>query len=77
MDMKLSEVKTGQKVQILNFDSEEITLKLMEMGCLPGEIITVENKGPWGDPISILVSGYRLSLRINEADSIKVLEVES
>jgi ferrous iron transport protein A len=59
-------------VQIINFENDEIVIKLMEMGCIPGETMVVENRGPWGDPMSILVSGYRLSLRISEADSIIV-----
>ena len=42
----------------------------MEMGCIPGELITVEQIAPLGDPISISVAGYQLSLRMNEADSI-------
>ncbi len=74
--MKLSEARTGQKVQVVDFENEDIVLKLMEMGCLPGETMIVENKGPWGDPISILVSGYRLSLRISEADSINVMVIK-
>ena len=49
---------------------DEIFLKLMEMGCIPGELITVEQIAPLGDPISISVAGYQLSLRMNEADSI-------
>ena len=40
------------------------------MGCIPGELITVEQIAPLGDPISIAVAGYQLSLRMNEADSI-------
>ena len=44
----------------------------MEMGCLPGEEITLEQVAPLGDPISISVSGYSLSLRLNEAEHIEV-----
>ncbi len=65
-------LQVGLKVQIINFENDEIVIKLMEMGCIPGETMVVENRGPWGDPMSILVSGYRLSLRISEADSIIV-----
>ena len=45
---------------------------LMEMGCVPGELVTVEQVAPLGDPISISVAGYHLSLRLNEANSIFV-----
>ena len=72
MSKRLSEIQTGTTVKILSFEKDEIILKLMEMGCLPGELITVEKKAPWGDPISISVAGYHLSLRLDEADKIIV-----
>ena len=74
---RLSEIEIGKKAIILSFENDEIILKLMEMGCLPGEIISIEKKAPWGDPISITVSGYQLSLRMNEAEKIIVEEVIS
>ena len=70
--MKLSELKTGERGRIQAFESPELELKLMEMGCLPGEEVVVEQKAPLGDPISIRVAGYSLSLRINEAAQIIV-----
>ncbi len=72
---KLSEIAIGVKVKIHSFEKDEIILKLMEMGCLPGEIISIEKKAPFGDPISIIVSGYHLSLRRNEAEKIIVEEL--
>lgn len=71
----LSEIGIGKKVKIIGFDKDEIVLKLMEMGCLPGEVVCIEKKAPWGDPISISISGYTLSLRINEAEKIFVIEL--
>jgi nicotinate-nucleotide adenylyltransferase len=47
----------------------------MEMGCVPGETIKVEQIAPLGDPISISVSGYNLSLRLDEAENIFVEEI--
>lgn len=70
--MRLSELKSGEKARIKDFESSEIELKLMEMGCIPGEEVVVEQKAPLGDPISIRVAGYSLSLRINEAHQIIV-----
>ncbi len=67
---KLSDLKMGESGIIHSFENDEIFLKLMEMGCIPGELITVEQIAPLGDPISISVAGYQLSLRMNEADSI-------
>jgi ferrous iron transport protein A len=70
--MKLSSVKPGTKVKIKSFENHEIILKLMEMGCLPEEEILVWKKAPLGDPIYVMVSGYSLSLRLDEADQIIV-----
>ena len=72
---RLSHIKPGKVVRILSFESNDLLLKLMEMGCVPGEEIKVEQIAPLGDPISITVAGYSLSLRINEADNIFVEEV--
>ena len=74
---KLSEIGIGKKARIIAFETDDIVLKLMEMGCLPGEIINVEKKALWGDPISITVSGYLLSLRLNEAEKIIVEELSN
>lgn len=71
---RLSELKAGSVAKILSFENNDLFLKLMEMGCVPGERIRVEQVAPLGDPISISVSGYNLSLRINEADNIFVEE---
>lgn len=69
---KLSMLKPGQRAVIKNFKKAETYLKLMEMGCVPGESILVDQVAPFGDPISIRVSGYLLSLRLNEAEDIEV-----
>ena len=75
MYKKLSEIKIGQKAIIKSFESDELFLKLMEMGCIPGEKITIEQIAPFKDPISISVAGYTLSLRLDEADHIIVDEL--
>ena len=70
--MKLSDLKPGQEAIISEFESNDIYLKLMEMGCVPGERVFLEQIAPLGDPISVKVSGYSLSLRLNEAEHIVV-----
>ncbi len=77
MEKRLSEIGVGQAVVIKSFEKDDIFLKLMEMGCVPGETIIVDQIAPLGDPISILVAGYNLSLRLNEAKNIWVEETVS
>ncbi len=72
MIIRLSELKPGQEGIIKEFKSNELFLKLMEMGCVPGERILLEQIAPLGDPISVNVAGYHLSLRLNEAEHIFV-----
>ena len=70
--MKLSELKPGQEAIIVGFSGEEASIKLMEMGLVPGESVLLEQIAPLGDPISVNVSGYHLSLRLSEAEQIEV-----
>jgi ferrous iron transport protein A len=70
--VKLSEMKPGQEGIIQEFNDQSVVLKLMEMGCVPGEKILLEQVAPLGDPISISIAGYRLSLRLSEAEHILV-----
>lgn len=71
--VRLSDLKPGQEAIISEFENSDIFLKLMEMGCVPGERIFLEQIAPLGDPISVKISGYSLSLRLNEAEHIRVV----
>jgi len=73
---KLSEIKIGKEVIVRAFENDDIFLKLMEMGCVPGEKIKIEKIAPLKDPISVSVAGYTLSLRLNEAEHILVEEID-
>jgi ferrous iron transport protein A len=68
----LSQLKIGQSAVIDSFTDKEMALKLMEMGCTPGEVVKLDQVAPLGDPIAISVSGYLLSLRKEEASTVLV-----
>lgn len=68
--IRLSELPVGGKGIIRSFEPDEIYLKLMEMGCVPGSEVFVYQVAPLGDPISIKVAGYTLSIRKEEAAMI-------
>ena len=69
---RLSELGPGASATIVSFEDNDLFLKLMEMGCVPGEMVKVEQVAPLGDPMSITIAGYNLSLRLNEAENIFV-----
>ena len=70
--IKLADLKLGEEGIIDSFSDTEMSLKLMEMGCLPGEKVSIERTAPLGDPIAISISGYLLSVRKDEADTVLV-----
>ncbi|QLH46161.1 MAG: ferrous iron transport protein A [Bacteroidota bacterium] len=70
--IKLTELPFRQKARIHSFGETELYVKLLEMGCIPNEEISVELTAPLGDPIAIQVAGYQLSLRKEEAEHILV-----
>ena len=72
--LPLSKLKIGQLGVVSSFTDEGVSTKLMEMGCLPGEVVKVINIAPLGDPIAISVAGYELSLRLEEAARVMVIE---
>ena len=74
--MKLTALKPGKSGIIKDFTDLDLSVKLMEMGCLPGEQITFERVAPLGDPIAISVAGYQLSIRKEEAATILVEELQ-
>lgn len=74
-DITLADLKTGEKGVITTFDNESLSLKLMEMGCLPGTSITLTYKAPFKGPLCIDVSGYTLSLRMDEAKTVGVKRI--
>jgi ferrous iron transport protein A len=75
MHKKLSEVGKGESAVVESFTDDEMKLKLMEMGCLPGEKITVDRFAPLGDPIAILVGDAIISIRVDEAENVLVRTV--
>lgn len=70
--IKLTELPFKKRAIIKHFTETSIYVSLMEMGCVPDEEIEIELSAPLGDPLSIKVAGYNLSLRKADAESIWV-----
>lgn len=70
---RVSEMKPGESAVIAGFTDDSISVKLMEMGCLPGATVRYNFAAPLGDPICISVLGYELALRIEEASTISII----
>ena len=61
--MTLAELKRGQLGIIKDVSSEQIPLKLLEMGCLPGNTVKLVQVAPFADPMYLNINGTHLAIR--------------
>ncbi|MCQ2462137.1 MAG: ferrous iron transport protein A [Clostridia bacterium] len=72
--MTLNELKVGESGTIKTVGGDgALRLRLLDMGLIPKTKVTVQRVAPMGDPIQILIRGYELSLRREEAGLIGIL----
>ena len=62
----------GQKGVISSIKDCDLSTKLLEMNCVPGESIFLVRKAPLGDPLVLHIGEYDLSIRKSEAENISV-----
>ena len=72
MKTTIANLKKGEKAIIKDFDVETIPLKLLEMGCLPGNMVELLQIAPFGDPLYLNINGSHLAIRIETAREIEV-----
>jgi ferrous iron transport protein A len=73
MAKNVAEMLPGETAVIAGFGDEQIGLKLLEMGLLPGTAIRFNFSAPFGDPVCVSVSDVDLSLRLEEAATISII----
>ena len=69
-EKSVKDLKIGETGTISSLKDPEMALKLLEMGCIPGTEVKLNSRAPFGDPITIIVNDYTLSLRLDEAETI-------
>ncbi len=72
MKTTIASLKKGQSAIIKDFDVDIIPLKLLEMGCLPGNMVELLQIAPFGDPLYLDINGSHLAIRIETAREIEV-----
>ncbi|MBW1675553.1 MAG: ferrous iron transport protein A [Deltaproteobacteria bacterium] len=74
--MNLSELRTGQTASVTRVGGDgPFRRRLLEMGFLTGTDVYVEKYAPLRDPIELILKGYHVSLRVDEAARIQVENV--
>jgi len=75
--MTLRELNVGKSGRVVSVGGEKkLRRRLLDMGITPRTIIKVMKAAPMGDPIKLLLRGYILTLRLEDAEKITVEEVE-
>jgi ferrous iron transport protein A len=69
---KLSELEAGEAGIIHSFEKDELYIKLLEMGCLPGNVVELLQIAPFGDPLYLNINGCHLAIRLETACEIEV-----
>ena len=73
----LKNVKIGETVRVTKLNGEgALRQHFLDMGVIPGAEITVVKYAPMGDPVELLIHGYKLTLRLDDADKIEVEPAE-
>ena len=69
----LADAKVGQSGRVLQVEGmDDVAIRLLEMGLTPGVEFELLGIAPLGDPIEIVIRGYRLSLRKSEAARVTI-----
>ncbi len=75
--MRLSEIKEGQSATVVRVGGNGILRRrILEMGILKGAEVYVEKYAPLKDPLELIVKGYHVTLRVEEAAQIIVDNVK-
>jgi|TARA_B110000914_G_scaffold143415_1_gene125540 ferrous iron transport protein A len=75
--LTLNDLKRGEKAIILDIITDFIPLKLIEMGCLPGNTIKLLQLAPFKDPMYLDVNGSRVAIRRETADHIIIKKIKN
>lgn len=72
MRTTIHSLKKGEQAIIKDFDIDVVPLKLLEMGCLPGNTVELLQIAPFGDPLFLNINGSHVAIRVETAKEIEV-----
>ena len=73
MSLTIADLKKGEGAVITDSSSNDIPLKLLEMGCLPGNEVKLLQLAPFSDPMYLNVNDSFLAIR-KETASLIIIE---
>lgn len=74
--MTLKELPIGHRTKITAVKGAGVLRdRLLDMGLTPHTEIVVRKVAPMGDPMEVMLRGYELTLRLEDADNIEVVKI--
>ena len=70
--LTIASLKIGQRAIIKEFSIDFLPLKLLEMGCLPGNEVLLIQAAPFNDPLYLAINGSHLAIRKELASQIEI-----
>ena len=70
--MVLADLKKGEIAKISEINIDEIPLKLLEMGCLPGNLVSLVQIAPFGCPLYFVINDSHVAIRLETAKQIEI-----
>lgn len=76
--MTLKDLKVGHSAKIVKVGGKgALRQHFLDMGVVPGVSVKLIKYAPMGDPMELLIHGYELTLRLDDAAKIEIWEVKS
>lgn len=76
MKYTIADLKRGQRAVIKEVDTDALPIKLLEMGCLPGNDVELIQFAPFQDPMYLNINGSHLAIRRETAFQIEIYPIE-
>jgi len=70
--LTIADLKRGQRGIIKIFENDNVPLKLLEMGCLPGNEVELVQIAPFKDPLYLNINGSHLAIRRDTAMQVEI-----
>jgi ferrous iron transport protein A len=72
LKLTIANLQKGERARIKGFSLESVPLKLLEMGCLPGNEVELVQQAPFRDPLYLNINGSHLAIRKETAEQIEI-----
>lgn len=73
MNRTAADMLPGESATISSTNVEELPLRVVELGCVPGHRIEALRIAPLGDPILFQIDGNQIAIRKESAQFITIL----